>query len=147
MKTKLIASIVVILITFIRCNEDVDPIIPYPNVLTLLDVIESGCFSKQKLATFDTDTLFCTLENDSLQLTINMVNNCAARLVDSISVIDNNHVSIYIKNNSLALANCICTFEYQYFFNYIENNEVQFLVFLQDFDAEDYTLWGEVQYP
>ena len=75
-----------------------------------------------------------------------MINNCAACLIDSISIFEEN-VNIYVKNDCGPFANCICNFEYKFFFdNFIDKN-ILFSVYLKDYEEVEYSLWNEVQYP
>ena len=147
MKTSFNLAFIFLLAAFMSCTNEIDPIITPTDNLTLLKETKGGCFDEQKSTLYDTDTLFYSMVNDSLILTIDMVNNCAARLIDSLSIIDNNHVNIYIKNERGPWANCICTYEFQYFFNNNVDNDLLFVVFLKDYEEEEYSFWGQLQYP
>ncbi|MDA3893032.1 MAG: hypothetical protein PF517_15325 [Salinivirgaceae bacterium] len=151
MKTKLSFGILLILYTNIGCTEDKENTEDMPSEsIELLKMDKGGCFEDPNLnlknGELSNDTLFYSVTNDSLVLTISMNNNCAACLIDSISIVDD-HVNIYVKNDCGPFANCICSFEYKYFFdNYIEK-AILFSVYLKDYKEDEYSLWNEIQYP
>ncbi len=151
MKTKLIIGTLLIMFSLISCNENNENTVDLQSEsLELLKTDKGGCFVDQNLTlksgVIENDTLFYSIINDSLVVTINMINNCAACLIDSISKFEDN-VNIYIKNDCGPFANCICDFEYKYFFDNFDGKDILFSVYLKDYEEVEYSLWNELQYP
>lgn len=106
-----------------------------------------GCFLEQenKNSTFLTDTIYYEENNDTLILNISITQNCAACLTDSLSI-ENDSINIYITNSCLPIANCICDFEFKYYFtNYGEN--AFFSVYVNSIEEPEYRLWNGLTYP
>lgn len=151
MKTKLIIGTLSFLFAFIGCTENNEnPKDVSFESLELIKIDKGGCFVNNDLQLKSeeliNDTLFYTVVNDSLFLTVDMINNCAACLVDSISSSDA-AVKIFVENDCGPFANCICSFEYNFIFDNFVEKEILFSVYLKDFEEDEYTLWNELQYP
>ena len=106
-----------------------------------------GCFLEHgnKQATLLTDTIYYEERNDTLILNVSMLRNCAACLTDSLNI-ENDSVNIFITDNCIPAANCICDFEFNYYFTDYGDN-VFFSVYINSAWEPEYTLWGELTYP
>ncbi|MBU4486891.1 MAG: hypothetical protein KKD38_08180 [Candidatus Delongbacteria bacterium] len=106
-----------------------------------------GCFLKNKEKGDDMpkDTIYYELLNGTLVLNLSVVRNCAACLTDS-TVIDNDSVNIFISDDCPPIANCICEYDYKYYFTEFGEN-VHFKVFIRSEDETEYSLWDELTYP
>ena len=106
-----------------------------------------GCFIEHgnKNSTLLADTIYYEEINDTLILNVIMERNCAACLTDSLSI-ENDSVNVFITDSCFPVANCICDFEFKYYFtNYGDN--VFFSVYVNSTWEPNYTLWGELTYP
>ena len=106
-----------------------------------------GCFigHGNKNSSSLTDTIYYELSNDTLILNISMVQNCAACLLDSLSI-ENDSIDIFITDTCPPSANCICDFEFKYYFTNFDDN-VFFSVYVNSIWEPEYTLWNELIYP
>jgi hypothetical protein len=114
--------------------------------IKLVDTDYFGCFDEAFLKDYPvSDTMFYNVVDDTLMLNVVMNQNCAARHTDSV-VTNKDTASIYIQNNSMDIANCICDYRFQYHFAGF-GEQVHFEVFYKPFEEADFTLWGELEYP
>ena len=106
-----------------------------------------GCFLgyENMNSTLLSDTIYYEERNDTLILNISMVRNCAACLMDSLRI-ENDSVNVFITDTCLPVANCICDFEFEYYFTSYGDN-VFFSVYVNSTWEPNYTLWGELTYP
>ncbi|MGM0497947.1 MAG: hypothetical protein ACQESJ_08520 [Bacteroidota bacterium] len=115
-----------------------------PVKLTKTDYL--GCFNEDYTKDYPvSDTMFYSLEGETLLLNVVMNQNCGACLADSV-VMRKDTAAIYIQNNSSAIANCICDFRFQYHFQDF-GKQFYFEVYYSPCDNPDFTLWGELAYP
>jgi len=94
------------------------------------------------------NSLYYTVGNDTLFLNVIMVYNCCGSLNDSL-VIDDNNVSIYIRDTCTYSCQCfcMCEFEFEYSFINFQGNNIHFYVYLKGYEEDEYTLWGNLNYP
>ena len=89
--------------------------------------------------------MYYKVVNDTLFLNVNMVDNCAAQFTDSVTI-NNDSVNIWITYRCGSVANCLCNFDFNYYFtNY--GDEVQFVVYENSTCMPEYTVWGTLTYP
>ena len=138
----------VVLLFLIGCSEKTNNEVVQPIKIPELEKTEYlGCFIEHgtKNTTILTDTIYYEEADDTLVLNISMVQNCAANLIDSLSI-ENDFVNIYITNSNPNQANCICDYEFVYYFtNY--GDSVFFNVYTNATWAPEYILWDELTYP
>jgi hypothetical protein len=106
-----------------------------------------GCFlgyENNKLA-IQIDTLFYELTNDTLLLHLIMYQNCGFCHIDSV-VTNINQVDIFISDTCGLVANCMCDFEFDYYFTDF-NERSRFTVYYKPFDEGEYSFWAELYYP
>ncbi len=74
-----------------------------------------------------------------------MAETCVATLIDSV-VVQNDSVSIYIRNTNGAVVYCLCEFDFKYHFtNY--GDSVFFTVYASSVSEPEYVLWNTLSYP
>lgn len=111
-----------------------------------------GCFSKAsstKIDDFMQDTIYTEIEGDTLKLVVVMNYNCCGILTDQCEILDNNLVEIKITDTctgGYCLCNCICTFIFNYYFTGFENKTIDFDVYLNGYNDDDYSLWKSFKY-
>ncbi len=136
------------LVFLISCTEKSDIGNIQSNKTPLLEKTEYlGCFIEHgnKNLSSLTDTIYYEQKNDTLVLNISMVRNCAACLTDSLNI-ENDSVNIYITDTCLPVANCICDFEFKYYFTDY-GDDVFFSVYINSTWEPEYILWSELTYP
>ena len=147
MKTKKLI-IGIALLFLIGCSEKNNIEDPQPNKIPEYSKTEYlGCFLEHgnRNLTSRTDSIFYEERNDTLILNVIMERNCAACLTDSLSI-ENDSVNIYITDSCLPAANCICDFEFKYYFTDYGDN-VFFSVYINSTWEPEYILWSELTYP
>ncbi len=119
----------------------------------LSKTVYSGCFihpglgSNKNTVNYTGDSLYYTIENDTLLLHVLMRYNCCGSLSDSV-VVDEENVNIYISDTctSECVCYCECDFGFEYSFtNYLGNN-IHFYVYLKGLEEDDYSLWDDLEY-
>ncbi len=150
MKTKITITILAILtIIIVSCSKNNDSV---PFALSKTEY--KGCFienptdsTKNELYGMR-DSLYCTVENDSLLLHVIMHYNCCGALNDSV-VINDRNVSIYIRDtcSSSCQCFCICEYEFEYSFVNFSGDNVNFYVYLKGYEENEYALWRDLIYP
>lgn len=115
-----------------------------PVRLTKTDYL--GCFNEDYTKDYPvSDTMFYTLEGETLLLNVVMNQNCAACLADSV-VMKKDTAAIYIRNTCDEIAYCICDFRFQYHFQDF-GKQFYSKVYYSPYDNPEFTLWGELAYP
>ncbi len=150
MKTKIAITILTILAIIIAsCSKSSDS---KPFALSKTEY--KGCFidnpiDSNKNALYGIhDTLYYTVRNDSLLLNVIMHYNCCGLLNDSV-VINDENVSIYIRDTCTTSCECFCICEYEFEYSFINftGNNVNFYVYLKGYEEDEYSLWGNLIYP
>lgn len=155
MKTKKAITLLTILtIIIVSCSKNKDSNENNnTNPFELSKTEYKGCFidnpvDSNKNALYETgDSLYYTIENDTLLLHVIMIYNCCGSLNDSL-VIDDENVSIYICDTCMnsCICNCMCVFEFEYsFINFLGNN-IHFYVYLKGYEEDEYSLWNDLEY-
>ena len=119
-----------------------------PNMVPKYSKTEySGCFLEHgnRNLRLRADSIYYEERNDTLILNLILERNCAACLTDSLNIA-NDSVNIYITNSCFPSANCICDFEFKYYFTDYGDN-VFFSVFINTAWEPEYILWNELTYP
>ena len=116
--------------------------------LELLKIEYKGCFDDPfKDIQENNDTLFYTVNGDSLILNIQMNYNCCGLLKDSIEL-GINEVNIFISDTcTLGLGcecDCICNFDFEYYFRNFR--DIHFYVYLKSLYQNEYSLWNDLEY-
>ena len=106
-----------------------------------------GCFNEYgfRKATTNSDTMYYEMSNDSLLLHVLMRQNCGACLEDSV-VMRQDTANIYVADTCGRIANCICDFRFDYYFTDF-GKQLYFKVYYQEYEAHEFNLWGELEYP
>lgn len=155
MKTKtIIAFLTILTMLIVSCSKNDDSKEQNnTNPIELSKTEYKGCFIdnpkvSNKNSRHETgDSLYYTLENDTLLLHLIVNYNCCGLLNDSL-VFDEEDVRIYIRDTCTenCLCYCMCDFAYEYsFINFLGNNH-HFYVYLKGYEEDDYTLWGDLEY-
>ncbi len=151
MKSKVVLAVLLLIFSLISCTSDnVSSEDEQSKLLEIVKTSKGGCFtnhniSKKSIEIYG-DTLFYSIVNDTLVLTVNMLNNCASCLVDSFSI-DDSTVNIFITNNCSPAANCLCNFKFNYYFENFNDKQLLFSVYLKDYEEVEFLLWNDLQYP
>jgi len=116
------------------------------NPVKLIKTDYLACFNEDYTKDYPvSDTLFYTLEGETLLLNVVMNQNCGACLADSV-VMRKDTAAIYICNTCDEIAYCICDFRFQYHFQDF-GKQFYFEVYYSPYDNPDFTLWDELAYP
>jgi hypothetical protein len=156
MKTnKLITLLIILTVIIVSCSKNKDSNDQKnTNPFELSKTEYKGCFTNNpvdsnKNSLYETgDSLFYTVENDTLLLHVIMNYNCCGLLNDSL-VFEDENLSIYISDTCMndCLCYCMCDFEFEYdFINFLGNN-IHFYVYLKGYEENEYSLWGDLVYP
>lgn len=156
MKTKKAITLLTILtVIIVSCSKNKDSNEQKEtNPFELSKTEYKGCFIDNPMDTiknllYETgDSLYYTVENDTLLLHVIINYNCCGLLNDSL-VIDDENVSIFIHDTCTygCECYCMCDFEFEYSFINILENKNHFYVYLKGYEEEDYFLWGDLIYP
>lgn len=155
MKTKVIIALMTLIsLLIVSCskNDDADNH-NIPNTITLSKTAYKGCFtdnpagSGKNSLSQSGDSLYYTIANDTLLLHLIVNYNCCGSLHDSI-VYEAENVNIYIRDTCTenCLCYCMCDFEFEYTFVNFAGNNPHFYVYLQGYEQDTYTLWGDLEY-
>ncbi len=156
MKTKrtvvLLTILIVIIVSCSKTNDSNEQ--NDTNPIELSKTEYNGCFidnpvdTNRNLLQAKGNSLYYTVENDTLFLTVIMVYNCCGSLNDSL-VIDDENVNIYIRDTCThsCICFCMCEFEFEYSFINCLGNDIHFYVYLQGYEEDEYSLWGDLIYP
>jgi len=149
MDSKLILSGIIFLVFFfIGCEEGTDQEnkSSQSEQVKLLQTDYLACFNEEHTKGYPvSDTLFCDIEEETLLLNVVMNQNCAACLADSV-VMNKDTAFIYVQNDCKDIANCICDYRFQYHFTGF-GEQLYFQVFYKPYGEDDFTLWGELEFP
>ena len=149
MNPKIILSGIIFLVFFlIGCEEDTNQEnkSSQPEQVKLLQTDYLACFNEEHNKNYPvSDTLFYNIEEETLLLNIVMNQNCAACLEDSV-VMNKDTAFIYVQNDCMDIANCICDYRFQYHFTGFGEQQY-FQVFYKPYDEQDFNLWGELDFP
>ncbi len=119
-------------------------------VLSKIDY--QGCFIKNpeeatKSVTTGTDTVFYSVYNDTLTLSVIKFYNCCGLLKDSV-IIGNDNVKIYISDICVdnCLCYCGCNFVFVFYFTDFWHKNIDFYIYLKGLDESNYELWKETKF-
>jgi hypothetical protein len=106
-----------------------------------------GCFLEygNNKSTMDTDTIYYELINDTLLLHVIMNQNCGYCLKDSV-IINNELVDIFISDTCGLMANCMCDYDFDYYFTDF-SEQMTFTVYYKAIWESEYSFWAELNYP
>lgn len=124
------------------------------NSLELSKTEYKGCFISNPIDSIKDplyekgDSLFYTVENDTLLLHMIMNYNCCGLLKDSL-VYDEESVNVYIHDTCMqdCICYCMCDFEFEYSFLNFSGNNIHFYIYLKGHEEDEYSLWGDLVYP
>ena len=105
-----------------------------------------GCFLEENSNKdgIQNDTIYFETISDTLLLHIIMIQNCGNCLKDSI-VFNNQICDIFITDNCGSLANCICDFDFNYYFLNIAAG-TNFNVYYKAKNEMEFSLWNNITY-
>jgi len=155
MKTKsIIALMTLITLLIVSCskNDDTDKQL-ITKTLTLSETTYKGCFTDNPMDSGKNslsqsgDSLYYTIANDTLLLHLIVNYNCCGSLNDSVAIEDEN-VRIYIRDTCTenCICYCMCDFEFEYAFINFAGSNHHFYVYLQGYEQDTFTLWGDLEY-
>lgn len=152
--TKAIILLMILTIIIVSCLKNKDSNKHNnTNLFELSKTEYKGCFIENPLdsnknAIYETgDSLYYTIENDTLLLHVIMIYNCCGSLKDSL-VIDDENVNIYICDTCMnhCICYCKCVFEFEYSFTNFLGNNIHFYVYLKGYEEDEYSLWNDLEY-
>ena len=149
MKTKdIIIGLTLVLILLSGCSEKDQVENRQNDLIPKLEKTEYlGCFLEygNNKSTMDTDTIYYELISDTLLLHIIMNQNCGYCLKDSV-IINNELVDIFISDTCGLMANCMCDYNFDYYFTDF-NDSITFTVYYNAIWESEYIFWGNLIYP
>jgi hypothetical protein len=112
-----------------------------------------GCFesnpinSSMKSINSDSDTLYYTIDNDTLTLNAIFNYNCGGLLKDSVAF-DSEKVNIYVSDTCQANCEvrCMCDFGFEYKFTDFWQKNTHFYVYLNGYHDNEYKLWKDTKF-
>lgn len=143
MKAQIFIALIMVLATVLGCAKKEDESPEDSNTapeLELVKTVYKGCFIN-KAVQDGSDTLYYSFNGDSLILNVSLNYNCCGLLTDSVSLATNK-VSIYIADSNDYECDCMCPFEFEYYFRNF--NDISFYVYLKGLNESEYTLWKEI---
>lgn len=140
-------GLVLFLFMLVSCEEQNQNEVKSNSEPNLAQTDYLGCFNEEgfRKATTNSDTMYYKMSNDSLLLHVLMRKNCGACLEDSV-VTRQDTANIYVADTCGRLANCICDYRFDYYFTDF-GKQLYFKVFYREYEASEFTLWGELEYP
>ena len=122
------------------------------NNIRLKRTIYSGCFNSNskvslKNSPIDTDTLYYTIANDTLTLSIVKNYNCCGQLIDSV-VINKEEVNVFIADTCVDLCECkcMCNFGFDYKLTEFWQKNTLFNVYIKGLHDTSYKLWRNTKF-
>lgn len=155
MKTKklllLLPALIIIILSCSKSNDSNTNNNTYP--VELSKTAYSGCFINHGLGSDKNtvkntgDSLYYTIENDTLLLHVLMRYNCCGSLKDSV-VVDDDIVNIYVSDTCTdgCICYCECDFGFDYSFTNFLGNNIHFYVYLKGYEENEYSLWDDLEY-
>lgn len=112
-----------------------------------------GCFennpmnSSLKNSPILSDTLFYTIEKDTLTLSAILNYNCGGLLKDSV-IVESEAVHIFISDTCLndCEVKCMCDFGFEYRFTEFWQKNIHFYLYLNGFRDTEYKLWKNTKF-
>ncbi|MFH1851797.1 MAG: hypothetical protein ABIA75_05580 [Candidatus Neomarinimicrobiota bacterium] len=140
------AVIICLLIGLSSCDKN-EP----ENGSLKLDAIDyTGCFVDHpeytfKMAQAITDTLFFSIEQNTLCLNMIINYNCCGLLSDSV-VTDNREVNIFIADTCREFCECwcICDYGFEYKFTGFQGGNTHFSIYLKPLNDSQYQFWNDI---
>lgn len=137
-----------LLILFVGCSEKDQVGNNQKDIIPKLEKTEySGCFLEyvNNKSTMETDTIYYELMNDTLILHVVMNQNCGCCLKDSV-IVNNESVDIFISDTCGIMANCMCDYNFDYYFTDF-GDLMLFQVYYKSIWESEYAFWGDLIYP
>ena len=109
----------------------------------LVNIEKGGCFSKLKSAekSYTNDTVFFKENADTLKMNVGIINNCCSKLAESVSI-ENNVVTVYVKDTCTQGCDCfcLCNFTYDFTFIHYTPKTLIYKVMLQRYKEKSYSI-------
>lgn len=136
-KIVILLMIIIFLFSLSNCYEE----LTNTQNLRLCCRNKGGCFIEKntlKSLFYKNDTVSFVIVNDTLKMNVEIKSYCNADLKDSI-VINNNSISIFVKNISNNNAKCLCYYIYNYKFIHYTPKTLLYDIKLKEFSEKEYT--------
>jgi len=108
-----------------------------------VNVEKGGCFSKLKSSekSYTNNTVFFKEKADTLKMNVGIINNCCSKLAESVSI-ENNVVTVYVKDTCTqgCLCMCDCNFTYDFTFIHYTPKTLIYKVMLQRYNEKSYSI-------